>query len=485
MKKLFVLFLVLSIVFLTACDTVPPVGTTESGNKDNEQNAGDWLDAYRGKIVSASSLNDFIDVPSRIVFEATVPVESEYGGNQTYTFYYSKADGNAYVYCFDPLCDHKDCMACPNDMDFGNWSFSNTFTYQNRFFCVTKFGQLISFSFDGTDKKIEYDLEYEFPGTVRYSVWNPSGLYGPYLYISLKLDMSGFERELLRYNMETGEMENLTQKTGNYINPHYFYNGMIYGIGKFSQTGDSLLKADLDLNTVEILDESVYLDQSVGSIIVGDVYAERNSIEELPKQIGVSFYNIETGERRIMTKEELSLEGYPRFIYATEEYLYFYIPKIMTVGTITTIDRNGKEKQTEVQKMNDGKLYRMNPDGTGIVCVYDDPAYELDENMAIYGDKIVMQGRYIAVENGKKKVTINTVFTAAPKVLEAFEKTEYANRLKATGVITSYICPLMYMNNPLCKKMPVITSSNKLRTYTSARYYTDAEILKTITGGKL
>ncbi|MBO5109430.1 MAG: DUF521 domain-containing protein [Clostridia bacterium] len=87
-------------------------------------------------------------------------------------------------------------------------------------------------------------------------------------------------------------------------------------------------------------------------------------------------------------------------------------------------------------------------------------------------------------KNGKKKVTINTVFTASPGVLEAFNKTEYAERLKATGVITSYICPLMYMNNPLCKKMPVITSSNKLRTYTSARYYTDAEILTTITGGK-
>ena len=88
-------------------------------------------------------------------------------------------------------------------------------------------------------------------------------------------------------------------------------------------------------------------------------------------------------------------------------------------------------------------------------------------------------------ESGKKKVLIPTVFTAAPKVLEAFEATEYAARLKATGVITSYICPLMYMNNPLCKKMPVITSSNKLRTYTSARYYTDAEIADIITkGGK-
>ena len=88
------------------------------------------------------------------------------------------------------------------------------------------------------------------------------------------------------------------------------------------------------------------------------------------------------------------------------------------------------------------------------------------------------------LENGKKKVTMPTVFTASPAVLEAFGKTEYAERLKATGVITSYICPLMYMNNPLCKKMPVITSSNKLRTYTSAKYCTDAEILTIITGGK-
>ena len=73
-------------------------------------------------------------------------------------------------------------------------------------------------------------------------------------------------------------------------------------------------------------------------------------------------------------------------------------------------------------------------------------------------------------------------------VLEEFAKTPYADRLKATGVITSYICPLMYMNNPLSEKMPVITSSNKLRTYTSARFYTDDEILEQITqnrkGGK-
>lgn len=84
---------------------------------------------------------------------------------------------------------------------------------------------------------------------------------------------------------------------------------------------------------------------------------------------------------------------------------------------------------------------------------------------------------------GKSKVCIPTVFTSAPAVLKKFNETPYAETLKAAGVITSYICPLMYMNNPLSEKMPVITSSNKLRTYTSARYYTDAEILEQLTKG--
>jgi len=87
--------------------------------------------------------------------------------------------------------------------------------------------------------------------------------------------------------------------------------------------------------------------------------------------------------------------------------------------------------------------------------------------------------------SGEKKVTIPTVFTTAPAVKKAFEATPYAARLKATGVVLSYICPLMYMNNPLAGKMPVITCSNKLRTYTTARFYTEEEILVKITrGGK-
>ena len=120
-----------------------------------------------------------------------------------------------------------------------------------------------------------------------------------------------------------------------------------------------------------------------------------------------------------------------------------------------------------------------NPDATPKLCFIGCPHLSLEQ---LKDWTVKLEGAL--VENGKKKVTMPTVFTASPGVLEAFEATEYAARLKATGVIVSYICPLMYMNNPLCGKMPVITSSNKLRTYTTARYYTDDEILAQITGGK-
>ena len=86
-------------------------------------------------------------------------------------------------------------------------------------------------------------------------------------------------------------------------------------------------------------------------------------------------------------------------------------------------------------------------------------------------------------QSGNKKVLIPTVFTTAPAVRKAFEATADYKRLTDMGIVLSSICPLMYMNNPLAGKMPVITCSNKLRTYTTARFYTEDEILVKIKKG--
>ncbi len=144
-------------------------------------------------------------------------------------------------------------------------------------------------------------------------------------------------------------------------------------------------------------------------------------------------------------------------------------------------------EDAQVYVIDDAELQRVydsypviwkNKDAKPKLCFMGCPHMSLEQ--LISWTERVEQGLAAA---GNARVVIPTVFTAAPAVLEKFRSTPYAARLEKTGVITSYICPLMYMNNPLSTKMPVITSSNKLRTYTSARYYTDDEILEQITRG--
>ncbi len=90
-------------------------------------------------------------------------------------------------------------------------------------------------------------------------------------------------------------------------------------------------------------------------------------------------------------------------------------------------------------------------------------------------------------KQGKSKVGMNTIMTTAPDVLEAFKAKDKAHydKLIAMGIHLTSICPLMYMNNPLCGKKNVITNSNKLRTYTTSRYYTDDEICEIAVKGEI
>ena len=86
--------------------------------------------------------------------------------------------------------------------------------------------------------------------------------------------------------------------------------------------------------------------------------------------------------------------------------------------------------------------------------------------------------------NNRKKVKVRTIMTSAPDVVEKFSKTQEYKMLKGFGVNISSICPLMYTNNPIAGGKPIITNSNKLRTYSKSRYYKDDDIVKIICGGK-
>lgn len=85
-------------------------------------------------------------------------------------------------------------------------------------------------------------------------------------------------------------------------------------------------------------------------------------------------------------------------------------------------------------------------------------------------------------ETGRKKVKVRTVMTAAPEVAEKFRAAPEYGQLTAMGVKLSSICPLMYTNNPVTKGKAILTNSNKLRTYSVARYLKDEKIVNILSG---
>jgi len=83
----------------------------------------------------------------------------------------------------------------------------------------------------------------------------------------------------------------------------------------------------------------------------------------------------------------------------------------------------------------------------------------------------------------KGRVAVDTFICAAPQVLSRLEaeRGTYERLIKA-GVRLSSFCLECYMNNPHCSAEPIITNSNKLRAFTSARFYPDEELLEIVTG---
>lgn len=86
---------------------------------------------------------------------------------------------------------------------------------------------------------------------------------------------------------------------------------------------------------------------------------------------------------------------------------------------------------------------------------------------------------------GRKKVAVRTIMTTPPDVKAKFMKDEKYGKLISMGVKIASICPLMYTNNPMTKGRAIITNSNKLRTYSVAKYLKDDDICDVICGKEL
>lgn len=132
----------------------------------------------------------------------------------------------------------------------------------------------------------------------------------------------------------------------------------------------------------------------------------------------------------------------------------------------------------ELQRVYDSyPVMWKDPDGEPNICFVGCPHLTFSQ-LNDWTNKVTQGLR----ATGHSRVTMPTTFTASPDVAARFRGTAKYRQLIATGVKLASICPLMYTNNPLTRMHRIMTNSNKLRTYSAARYYTDEQILDILVG---
>lgn len=396
MKKFWSLIFVFCLLFCTSCHqeyestssfyvmseqtqgmTTQSTDTTQAISEQTERPTdADVPEDLKGKIVGIGT-NRFLELPSRILFSASLspdyPVNDEFWGTSSdYLVYYSKADGEIYVNCFDPLCDHYGCSGV-GSVFLG----SGQFFIGDRFYEISPLGEIESFSFDGTDRRKEFDAGYgDYEGA---PPWGRNRLaYDRYIYIDFLTENE--EYHTLRYDTKTRTMDDMTEKTGNYILPLYAYDGEIYG----RDANGLAIKTDRSLSYVkevyEVFDTGGYR-LSFGSQMVGVARGKNAETGRMTESLGIQIYDMKTGEYTLITNEAIG-HTVSNVVFADENYYYFFASESVYIGI--------SHQKTPVYNRTGGKIYRIKHDGTDCACIYENPNLRITD-IYIY-ENIVFAG---------------------------------------------------------------------------------------------
>jgi predicted aconitase len=93
--------------------------------------------------------------------------------------------------------------------------------------------------------------------------------------------------------------------------------------------------------------------------------------------------------------------------------------------------------------------------------------------------------RMLAVHN-QSRLAVTTILFAAPQVIRTFRSADkLVQRLEEAGVLLSTACAETLFEGEVCSRDAIVTNSNKLRAYTTARYYPDEDLLGILLTGEI
>ncbi len=315
------------------------------------------------KDASYAAGNSFSETPTRILFI-----------NAGVIFYYNQMTEEIHRFCFDPLCQHDDfdCISYKFEMAGSIFQSIEYCAYNNRFYAL-RGEQFCSFSFDGSDLKIEasfgeegkfehLELGYLYGGLQHLNI------QGKYAFF-LAHDVDDGKFVLMRYDVESGEMTRLFHDTNTYVNGYLLQKNEIYLslVGTYS----GLYRMDINGENMEFLSEEIYDCFYLGIHDEESIYMVQRR-KETDETTGKSQYiyekivafHPETG----ISETLLTLENGAEHILlaSTERYLYYTVREAVSIGYYNMVG-------SPQEKFNDySKIYRLDKESGEIVKVLDD-----------------------------------------------------------------------------------------------------------------
>ena len=164
---------------------------------------------------------DYVDAPGMLLYVAQ-DVQGADGSIGTKTAFINKATGTSHLFCFDPLCEHKNCVASVFSFVDGMMAYN---AVSDKLYCILSSPEFGS----GGDSIYKVDMLASGAALVvkgdRNEVWNiaATGKYVFWLH-----DLPDGERELCRLDVETEMVDTYPTPEGKTISSFYVSGEYLY-----------------------------------------------------------------------------------------------------------------------------------------------------------------------------------------------------------------------------------------------------------------
>lgn len=322
MKKILSLTIIVALLFLVSCEKSPvtPTGTTASTTT---------FETTTAPITSASHYAA-VESPSRILLF--------HGGT---LWYYSKADGESYRFCFNPLCQHSIKENCSARWFMSHYCRSDGCVYSEKYnrFYFSRGQNIYSCSFDASDFKLEYSFgengkilsSFQTIELFTYDFFVRRMLiYDDYIYF-IRTNAETGRWQLVRLNIKNHKIDEMTSADDEWVLGYEIANGYIY-FKTFDS--DNIIRhytADMSLKERKLVLDPIYFDNIGVSLGLFDgeyFYEEIANGQELYK------INPLTGEKSLIVKDERLTGNADLLCVRENDGIYVVAENIIYLGTI-------------------------------------------------------------------------------------------------------------------------------------------------------